>query len=126
MRHALKKLLALLVAVSLAASTPVLSHARMSASHASASHEVHVVQHYADLSVDPDDEGCPNATPGGPHHQDNDLCKRCCSACLGATLIPAAPVATLLLSGPRDVLFTTEDALVARAVPTEPGIPKPL
>src|SRR5512138_1138719 len=112
MRPAVRKFLVLLLAVALAATTPVLSHARMAASHASASHEVHVVQHYADLSVDPDDEGCPHATPGGSHDQDNDLCKKCCSVCLGATLIPAAPFATLLLSGPRDVLFRNEDALV--------------
>jgi hypothetical protein len=31
----------------------------------------------------------------------------------------------VILSGPYKVLFTGDEALVERPVPTEPGIPKP-
>jgi len=105
---------------------PALSHARMAPSSVAASHEVHAVEHYADLSIEPGDVGGSHAAvPGGMHHDDDGLCNKCCSACLGASLIPTTPMVAVILSGPYKVLFTGDEALVERPVPTEPGIPKP-
>jgi hypothetical protein len=127
MRNALNKFLVFVLSVGLTVGSPVLSHAGMAATaDVAVSHEHNVVQHYADLVIDPANADCPHAAPQGTHHQDDGLCKKCCSACLGASLIPTTPVAIVILSGPRDALFTPDDSLVACAVPTEPGIPKPL
>ena len=128
MWDAFKKVLAFVLTVGLTVSSPALSHARAASAPSSVapSHEHHVVLHYADLAIDPADDGCPRAAPQGTHHQDDELCKKCCSACLGVSLIPTAPEATVIMSGPPDALSAPDDTLIARAVPTEPGIPKPL
>jgi hypothetical protein len=126
MRHVLLRILVLVLSVGLAASAPALSHTRTIPSAAPASHEVHDVQHYADLSVEPGEEGCPHATPGGTQDQDDSLCKKCCAACLGASLVPSLPVSVRLFSEPSDLTVAPDDMLVARVIPTEPGIPKPL
>ena len=123
MRYILQKILVLALSVGLAASAPALSHAR---TVPSASHEVHDVQHYADLSVEPGDAGCPHAAPTGTHGQDDNLCKKCCAACLGASLVPSLPFSVRILAEPSDLTATRDDLLVARVIPTEPGIPKPL
>jgi hypothetical protein len=125
MRRALYEILVLLLSVGLTVSVPVLSHARMASSNGAAAHDHQVVQHYADLAIDPGDEDCRHATPEGLHHQD-DVCKKCCSACLSVSLIPTLPAAAVIPSGVRDILFMLDEALVARTVPTEPGIPKSL
>src|SRR5262245_997544 len=75
MWRALRDFLVIVLAVALGASTPVLSHAQTAVFPAS--HELRAVGHYADLSVDPSDEGCPHAVPSGPQDQNNDLCKKC-------------------------------------------------
>jgi hypothetical protein len=126
MRHVLRKILVIALSVGLAASAPALSHARTTPSAAPASHEVHDVQYYADLSVEPGEDDCPHAAPGGTHDQDGSLCKKCCAACLGASLVPSLPVSVRVLSEPSDLTVARDDMLVARVIPTEPGIPKPL
>ena len=126
MRHVLRKILVIALSVGLTASAPALSHAQPGHSGAAASHEVHDVQHYADLSVEPGDEGCPYAAPGGTHDQDDSLCKKCCAACLGASLVPSLPVSVPRLLEPSDLTVARDNMLVARVIPTEPGIPKPL
>jgi len=128
MRDAFNKVLVFVLTVGLTLSLPALSHARAASAPSSlaASHEHHVVQHYADLAIDPADEDCFDAAPQGTHHQGDDLCKKCCSACLGMSLMPTAPAAALTLSEVRGALSAPADALVSRAVPTEPGIPKSL
>jgi len=124
MRHALRKILVLLLAVGLTVSVPALSHAQIVTLSGTASHESHDLQRYADLSVEPGDEACPHSAPA--HDQDGGLCKKCCSACLGASLIPYAPEATSVAAVPGELVAPRENTLVARAIPTEPGIPKPL
>jgi len=126
MRRTLRKILVLALSVGLTMSAPALSHARMALSAPTASHEMHDVQHYADLSVEPGDEGCPRATPAGTHDQDEGLCKKCCAACLGASLVPSLPISVEILSGPGEVTVARADMLIARDIPTEPGIPRPL
>jgi hypothetical protein len=122
MRRALQKMVALLLAVGLIVSGPISSQACM-ADHVT-SHENHAVQHYADLAIDPGEGECSHAAPGTT--RDDGLCNKCCAACVGASLIPTVPVAVWGLSVARDTLLTRDDILIARPVPTEPGIPKPI
>jgi hypothetical protein len=125
MRHVLRKILVVALSVGLAASAPALSHAQPGHSSAAASHENYDVQHYADLAIEPGDDGCPYGA--GPALDQNDsLCKKCCAACLGASLIPNPPVAVPLLSKPGKPVARFDHKLVARDIPTEPRIPKPL
>ena|SRR5262245_31854747 len=124
MPNALRKILVLLLAVGLTISVPALSHAQVVTFSSAASHESHDVQHYADLSIEPGDEACPHSAPA--HDQDGGLCKKCCAACLGASLIPDQPVATNVSALPDELVVRRDDTLVARTIPTEPGIPKPL
>jgi hypothetical protein len=126
MRQALRKILVLALSVGLAVSAPALSHARTVLSSVAASHESHDVESYADLAIEPGDDGCPHSASGPTHDQDEGLCKKCCAACLGASLIPTIPLAVWALSVARDTLLTRHDVLIARPVPTEPGIPKPI
>src|SRR5215831_15276097 len=121
MRHALRKILVLLLAVGLTVSVPALSHAQVVTFGSAASHESHDVQHYADLSIEPGDEACPHSALA--HDQDGGLCKKCCAACLGASLIPYAPETTSVAAVPGELVAPRENTLVARAIPTEPGIP---
>src|SRR5512132_1064945 len=100
MRHVLRKILVMALSVGLAASAPALSHAQPGHSGAAALHENHDVQHYADLAIEPGDDGCPHGASGPAPDQNDGLCKKCCAACLGASLIPIAPVAVPLLSNP--------------------------
>ena len=124
MRQALRKILVLALSVGLAVSAPALSHARTGS--VAASHESHDLQSYADLAIEPGDDGCPHSASGPTHDQDEGLCKKCCAACLGASLIPSSPVAVRILSDPGKLAARFDHKLVARDVPTEPGIPKPL
>ena len=126
MRHFLRKILVIALSVGLTASAPALSHAQPGHSGAAASHENHDVQHYADLAIEPGDDGSPHGASGPAHGQNDSLCKKCCAACLGASLIPTIPLAVWALSVARDTLLTRHDVLIARLVPTEPGIPKPI
>ena len=88
MRQALRKILVLALSVGLAVSAPALSHARTGLSSVAASHESHDLQSYADLAIEPGDDGCPHSASGPTHDQDEGLCKKCCAACLGASLLP--------------------------------------
>jgi hypothetical protein len=125
MRSALQKLLALALAAGLVASGPVCSHAQMEPCSAAISHETHDVPIYADLNVDPADDGSLQVVPAkGPHH-DGGLCKKCCTICVGANL-PATMLALMTQSAGDQMTLTLDDNLVARPVSTEPGIPKPL
>lgn len=126
MRQALRKILVLALSVGLAVSAPALSHARTGLSSVAASHESHDLQSYADLAIEPGDDGCPHSASGTTHDQDEGLCKKCCAACLGASLIPSPPLAVRILAGPNKFVVLRSDKLVARDIPTEPGIPKPL
>jgi len=126
MQHALRKFLALALSVGLAVSAPTLSHARAAPFSGEASHKSHDVQRYADLSIDPTADDCPHSSPTSTRDQDGGLCKKCCAACLGATVMPTTPVAAQVLLGASEILFARDGTLVARAVPIEPGIPKPL
>jgi hypothetical protein len=124
MRRALQKLLALVLAAGLMAGGPVCSHAQMAPCGSAASHETHAVSHYADLSVDPKDGNSADAQLPS-HHHDDGLCKKCCATCIGANL-PAPTVTPVTLTVSAQMALALDDNLVARAVPTEPGIPKPL
>jgi hypothetical protein len=126
MRQALRKILVFALSVGLTASAPAFSHAQPGHSRVAASHESHGVQHYADLAIEPGDDGCPHDASGPAHQQDEGICKKCCAACLAASLIPTIPLAVRALSVARDTLLTRHDVLIARPVPTEPGIPKPI
>jgi hypothetical protein len=64
MRHVLRKILVIALSVGLAASAPALSHAQPGHSGAAASHENHDVQHYADLAIEPGDDGAPHGVSG--------------------------------------------------------------
>src|SRR5690348_5886002 len=125
MRDGLQKILVLVLSLALTASVPALSHAQAASSGAPASHEVHDVQSYADLCIEPGDDGCSH-TSGESHHQNDALCQKCCAACLGVSLIPNPPTAVRILSEPIDLATLPADTLVACDIPTEPGIPKPL
>jgi len=117
----------LLVAVGLTVSGTFASHARISSTGHVPSHETQAVSHYADLAIDPAEDECPHATSGTTHQtHDDGLCNRCCAACMVASLIPAVPAAAWALLVARDTFLVRHDILVARAVPIEPGIPKPL
>ena len=128
MRDALRKILVLALSVGLAVSAPAsLSHARtLPSSTVAALHEAHDVQHYADLSVEPGDDPCPHEAGGAMHDQGDGVCKKCCAACLGASLIPNTPVAVRILTKTNELVVQRNAMLVARDIPTEPGIPKPL
>jgi len=126
MRRAPRKIVAFLVAVGLTVSGPFASHARTSTSDHATTHEVQAVSHYADLAIDPGQDECPRAPPGTPQSHDDGLCNKCCAACMVASLIPAVPTVAWALLVARDTFLTRDDILVARAVPIEPGIPKPL
>ncbi|MGC1690389.1 MAG: hypothetical protein WA756_10710, partial [Pseudolabrys sp.] len=77
MRPALRKILVLALSVGLAVSAPALSHARTGLSSVAASHESHDLQSYADLAIEPGDDGCPHSGSGPTHDQDEGLCKKC-------------------------------------------------
>jgi hypothetical protein len=124
MRRTFQKLLALVLAAGLLAGGPVCAHAQVNPCGTTASHEAHAVSHYADLSVDPEDGGPADAQL--PAHQDDDgLCKKCCATCVGANL-PTPTVTPVTMTVSAQMALALDDNLVARTVPTEPGIPKPL
>ena len=125
MRRALQKLLALVLTAGLMAGGPVCAHAQMTPCGSATSHETHDVSQYADLSIDPDDGSSTADAQLPSHHHDDGLCKKCCAICIGANLpTPTVTLATLTVSAQMAVAL--DDDLVARTVPTEPGIPKPL
>ena len=126
MRQTLRKILVFALSVGLAASAPALSHAQPGHSSATASHASHDVQNYADLAIEPGDDGCPHSASRPVHDHNDGVCKKCCAACLGASLIPSSPVAVRILSDPGKLAARFDHKLVARDIPTEPGIPKPL
>jgi hypothetical protein len=85
------------------------------------------VQHYADLNVDPGDEASSDEiTPGAAHHHDDGLCKTCCVTCVGASLVPAAPLAVVALTASQQMVQVLSTSLAPHLVPTDPGIPKAL
>jgi hypothetical protein len=127
MRRAFQRMVVLLVAVGLAVSGPFASHARISSTDHATSHEIQAVSHYADLAIDSAEDECPHATSGTTNQSHDDgLCNKCCAACTVASLIPTVPTAAWALLVARGMFLTRHDILVARAVPIEPGIPKPL
>src|SRR5690349_18469275 len=118
MRATVQKLLALALAAGLVASGPFCSHAQM---EPCSSHETKNVPIYADLSIDPTDDGSLQAelSAEGPNH-DGGLCKKCCAICIGANL-PATTLALTLSAGDRMTL-ALDDNPVAPLVSTDPGI----
>jgi hypothetical protein len=127
MRRAFQKMVALLIAVGLTVSGPFASHARISSTDHATSHEIQAVSHYGDLAIDPAEDECPRAASGTTEQSHDDgLCNKCCAACMVVSLIPAVPTTAWALLVARDTFLTRDDILVARAVPTEPGIPKRL
>jgi len=127
MRRALQRLLALVLAVGLAASVPLCSHAQTEPCGSAASHEANDVPTYADLSIDPDDDSSLQAElPAGIPQHDDGLCNKCCATCVGANLPSATPAAPVTITTSQQMALTLDDNLVARPLSTEPGIPKPL
>jgi hypothetical protein len=129
MRLFLHKIAVLVVAAGLALSGATShSHAGMTSSSEDTSslHEMHQIQHYADLAIDASEDVCLHMAGDAPsqHQHDDGLCKKCCAACTTASLIPDAPFPVLVLSQTRETYAMTRIALVAHAVPTDPGIPK--
>jgi hypothetical protein len=105
------------------------AHAAISSAAEDASlHEVHQIQHYADLATDADDADCAHATTDSPvpHSHDGGLCTKCCAACTSVSLIPNALLPILLLALKHEPYAVVRTALVAHTVPTAPGVPKPL
>jgi hypothetical protein len=125
MRRVLKKITVFLLAVGLTAAGATFSHAQNTSAGAAA-HENHAVMHYADLAIDPTQDDCLHSAPGTTQSHDNGLCDKCCAACLGASLLPAVPVIVCGQTLARDTLSMRQDILIARSIPTEPDIPKPL
>ena len=125
MRGAMQKLLALALTAGLVASGPFCSHAKMEPCSAAA-HEAKDVPIYADLDVDPADDGSLQAElPADGAHHDDGLCKKCCAICIGANL-PVTTLALMTLSTSSRMTLALDDNLVARPMSTDPGIPKPL
>lgn len=130
MRLFVRKIAVLVVAAGLVSSGAT-SHADAGMQSADeggvAMHEQHQIQHYADLAIDADELGCLHMVGDAPaQHHDNGLCKKCCAACTTASLIPNVPFPVLVLTQSREIYAMTRIALVAHAVPTDPGIPKSL
>src|SRR5262249_51164937 len=124
MRRALRQLLICVLAAGLMAGGTACSHAQMDPCGSGTSHETKSVPNYADLIVDPEDDGSTQAALPGPAHHDDGLCKKCRATCVGASLLPATPIAPATLSASRQIVVSLDDGLVARTVPIEPGIPK--
>ena len=126
MRRPPQRLLALVLAAGLVAGGPVCSHAQTEPCGSAVSHKANDVPTYADLSIDPIDDGSLQAElPAGvPHH--DDLCKKCCATCVGANLPSAIMAPLVTITASQQMALTLDDNLVARPVSTEPGIPKPL
>ena len=125
MRRALKNVVAILLTVGLVVGGPAFAHPRMQAPAGAATHEIHAVQHYADLAIDPGADECAQASPGASHGHDG-LCDRCCTACLSATVIPVVPASVWAPAVTHETFFTRIYILTAHIIPTEPGIPKSL
>ena len=131
MRRLLRKIAILVISAGLALSGAAShSHAMMSSAGTGtvSLHEVHVVEHYADLVIEAGGDDCPEAATDSPtrHSHDDGLCKKCCAACTSASLIPNSPSPILMLSGTRKSFSMQRSVLVAHLVPTDPGIPKTL
>ena len=122
-----RKLLAFVLAIGLIVAGPACSHAQMDPCGSTASHETQAVQHYADLNIDPDDGVSSEQTMpvAADHHQDG-LCKKCCATCGSSSLLPAAPVAIVLLTASQQMAQAPFIGLAAYLVPIDPGIPKAL
>lgn len=126
MRGVLQKLLVFVLAMGLIIAGPACPHAQVDPCGSAASHEASAVQHYADLNVDPADEASSNEITPAAHHHNDDLCKKCCSACVGASLLPVVPLAVTTSPASQQIAQGLSASLAARSVPTEPGIPKSL
>ena len=128
MRRFWHKLTVLVLAVGLTLGGGLLpSNAENKTSAQMSSHEVHTVQHYADLAIEAGDDDCPHHGLGTTLHSDDDgLCKKCCASCFNASLIPNAPATMTQAVVMREMFFPHTKSLVGRSVPTEPDIPKPL
>ena len=125
MRGILHKLLAFVLAAGLIVAGPACSHAQMDPCGSPTSDDGHSVQQYANLNVDPGDEASPDETASGvAHYYDDGICKKCCATCVGASLVPTAPLAKLTLTASQQMAQVLTIRLAARAVPIEPGIPK--
>ena len=126
MRLALQKLLALVLAAGLLIGGPAYAHAQVEPCHSTASYGANETTNYADLRIDPaDDASLQSEGPAGIPHHDDGLCKTCCTTCIGANL-PATTLVLMTLAAVGQMTPALDDTLAARAVPTEPGIPRPL
>jgi len=126
MRGVLQRLLAFVLAIGLIVAGSACPHAQVAPCGSAASHEANAVQHYADLNVDPADEGSSDEIAPAAHHHNDDLCKKCCSACVGGSLLPVVPLAVTTSPAGQQIAQGLSASLAARSVPTEPGIPKSL
>ena len=88
-------------------------------------HMAQAVQSYADLAVDPADD-CPHATSDHSSDKHGKGAQTCCTACVPATVIPAAPLLNVLRTARAEPLAAYSTVLHGRSIPTEPGIPKHL
>lgn len=130
MKQVFRKFAVLLIAVGLAlGGTSSHSFANIqSADNDSASlHEVHHVQNYTDLAIEPGEE-CLHSdmAPSTQHSHDDGSCKKCCAACMTASLVPTVSTPLLILLVRRGTFPSYRNTLLAHSVPTDPGIPKPL
>jgi hypothetical protein len=127
MRDLIRKALTLALVAGLLVASPVCLHAHTTPCGSAASHEGTAVEHYADVSVDPGNEASLNEnTFGSSHHHDDGFCKKSCAACVGVSLVPAAPHAAGTLTASQQLVHGLSVCLDPRAVPVEPGIPKSL
>jgi hypothetical protein len=112
-----------IVALSLSLSG-ITSHGHAKADPDHSKHHGLSIEKYADLAIDAED--CPHVTSHGTanHPSDDTACKKCCAACMTASLLPTPVIllADQIIS--RQTFTPSYDALVANLVRTEPDIPK--
>ncbi len=131
MRLLLRKIAVLLIAAGLVLGGAT-SHALAGMSDAAtAMHESHQIQNYADLAIEPGEHDCAQMTadalgdaPSPP--QNDGPCKKCCAACMSVSLLPEMPAPVTFVSQFREIYASPLVTLVAFDIPTDPGIPKPL
>lgn len=113
----------LTIAAALVASGSTLRAQMTAPASGAATHEMHHVERYADLAIEPAQD-CDHAMPA-QNSSGKASCDDCCSACLTATMIASAPVQLVLNVARGEVLSLTRTTLIGRTVPIDPGIPKP-
>ena len=120
----LRKFHVLIIAIALAASGMTgRAHAASPGAGVVSAHEMHHVERYADLAIEPGAD-CDHAMPS--HDSSGKApCDNCCAACVTASMIAVAPAQIVLGTSRSEVLSVTRPTLIGRTVPIDPGIPKP-